>query len=158
MSSSLSQEGLTNRCSSGNCGLLAFPVGPLVVRGSAHRHSTMSEGRTHTEEVRWDYGEGMRGCCMLIYMCNVYVHVVRRRSNSASSISRTRMRRRAACCEKQLFCGILLRAPTARWSALVAWSTSAVALRFVGHSMGSLPRWYVVIFLALHVGDCKCRS
>ena len=65
MSSSLSQEGLTNRCSSGNCGVRAFPVGPLVVRRSAHRHSTMSEGRTHTEEVRWDYGEGMRGCCML---------------------------------------------------------------------------------------------
>ena len=145
MSSSLSQEGLTNRCSSGNCGLRAFPIGPLVVRRSAHRHSTMSEGHTHTEEVRWDCGEGMLGCCSLILMCNVYVHVARRRSNSASSISRTRMRRRAACCEKQLFCGTLLRASTARWNALVAWCTSAVASRFVGHSTGSLPRWYVVI-------------
>ena len=51
MSSSLSQEGLTNRCSSGNHPARASSVGCRAVWRVVHRRTTMSEGRAHPEEV-----------------------------------------------------------------------------------------------------------
>ena len=79
--------------------------------------------------------DGMRADCVSLSLCNIFVRVSACRTSLALSTWRTRTRLRAACCAKQRYCAIPSDGPTARWSALAAWSTSGAVQPSVRRSM-----------------------